>query len=99
MADRLEIKCINKSERNNEHERILNVGGFSTVRWKHSQSYAIQSIEAGVFEYFVKAGDKEVAVAVATSRYGHKYLRTTADGEGQNNLLSLPDCPAEAASA
>ena len=31
-----------------------------------------------------------VWVTVAISRYGHKYLKTLADGEEPNNLLSLP---------
>ena len=29
----------------------------------------------------------------AFSRFGHKYLKTMADGEHPNNLLSLPECP------
>jgi hypothetical protein len=31
-------------------------------------------------------------VIVGTSRYGHKYLKTEADGEQPDNLLSLPEC-------
>jgi len=27
------------------------------------------------------------------SRFGNKYLKTVADGEQPNNLLSLPECP------
>ncbi len=30
---------------------------------------------------------------VETSRYGNKYLKTEADGEQPDNLLSLPECP------
>jgi Protein of unknown function (DUF3892) len=30
---------------------------------------------------------------IATSAYGHKYLKTQADGEHPDNLLSLPECP------
>jgi hypothetical protein len=37
------------------------------------------------------AGDR-VSVIVATSRFGNKYLKTTADGDQPNNLLSLPTC-------
>jgi hypothetical protein len=29
----------------------------------------------------------------AFSRFGNKYLKTEADGEQENNLLSLPECP------
>jgi hypothetical protein len=34
-----------------------------------------------------------VWVIVAVSRLGHKYLKTEADGEQPDNLLSLPECP------
>ncbi|MGO7416641.1 DUF3892 domain-containing protein [Rhizobium ruizarguesonis] len=29
----------------------------------------------------------------AKSAAGNKYLKTTADGDQPNNLLSLPECP------
>lgn len=32
-------------------------------------------------------------VVVAVSRFGNKYIKTEADGEQPNNLLSLPECP------
>ena len=47
---------------------------------------------AGV-AFFVVVAAREVSVIVATSRYGNKYLKTEADGEEPNNLLSLPECP------
>ncbi|MBA4156890.1 MAG: DUF3892 domain-containing protein [Gemmatimonadetes bacterium] len=31
-------------------------------------------------------------MVAATSRFGKKYLKTEADGELPNNLLSLPEC-------
>ena len=33
-----------------------------------------------------------VDVVVAVSRFGHSYLKTQADGEVPDNLLSLPEC-------
>lgn len=44
-------------------------------------------------EFFVRVGSREVRVIVAESRYGNKYIKTEADGEQPNNLLSLPECP------
>jgi hypothetical protein len=35
-------------------------------------------------------GQPSVWVVVATSQHGNKYIKTTADGEQPNNLLSLP---------
>jgi hypothetical protein len=50
-------------------------------------------IEQGKWSFFVIKDGKTVKVIVATSKYGHKYLKTEADGEQPNNLLSLPECP------
>jgi Protein of unknown function (DUF3892) len=90
----VQIKCINKSDRLNPHERITHVGGYETSQWKITQQQAITYIESGEWSFWVKPpkADK-VGVIVATSRYGNKYLKTEADGEQPNNLLSLPECP------
>ena len=95
MAAVHEVKCINKSDRYNPHERILSIGGLnpSGSRWKLSQEEAIQGIEEGKWSFYVLQGGKRVDVVIATSAYGHKYLKTVADGEHPNNLLSLPECP------
>ena len=45
------------------------------------------------FDFYVHAGGRTVWVIIATSAYGHKYLKTQADGEHPDNLLSLPECP------
>jgi hypothetical protein len=93
---RVRISCINKSDRYNPHERIINVGGVNhdNTRWKLSQPEAIAGIEKQTYSFYVTQNGQEVSVIVATSAYGHKYLKTTADGEQPNNLLSLPECPA-----
>lgn len=96
MAQRVRVECVNKSDRMNPHERILNIGGQNAdgTRWRLSQSDAIAGIEAGKWSFYVQqAGSDTVDVIVAISQYGHKYLKTTADGEQPNNLLSLPECP------
>lgn len=95
MADSVQIKCINKSDRYNAHERIINVGGVNGdgTRWMLSQPAAIEGIESGKWRFYVSIGDHSVWVIVAVSQYGNKYLKTENDGEHPNNLLSLPECP------
>jgi hypothetical protein len=92
---RIQIMCINKTDRFNAHERIRNCGGINNgARWKKTQEEIIREIENKVNQYFVKVGGyREVEVIVATSQRGNKYIKTTEDGEQPNNLLSLPECP------
>jgi hypothetical protein len=94
MAKRARIRCISKSDRQNPHERIINVGGVNSDggRWKQSQQTTIKEIEAGEWEFFVSEGGKTVSVIVATHN-GNRYIKTEADGLHPNNLLSLPECP------
>ena len=95
MATRIEIRCINKTDRYNPNERISHVGGVNAdgTRWKITQSDAIVGIESGKWAFYVSQQGRTVDVIVAVSAYGHKYLKTVADGEQPNNLLSLPECP------
>ncbi len=95
MATSLRVMCVNKSDRYNAHERIINIGGVNPdqTRWKMSQQDAIKAIETEKYSFYVVANGKMVNVIVATSKYGYKYLKTEADGEQPDNLLSLPECP------
>ena len=95
MATKHRILCINKQDRFNPHERITHIGGQNSngENWKITQLEAIESIEAGKWAFYVqdRVGN-QADVIVSTSRYGHKYITTVADGETQNNLLSLYEC-------
>lgn len=86
MATRIE--CVNKEPRQDPHKQIENVGGSG---WKITQDEAIGNIENGE-SYEVSVGGRTVGVIVAT-HLGNKYVKTTADSTGENNLLSLPECP------
>lgn len=94
MAKRARIRCINKTDRMNPHERIKNVGGQNADggRWKQSVDQTVREIESREWEFFVTEGGRTVDVIVATHN-GNKYIKTTADGIQPDNLLSLPECP------
>lgn len=87
------ITCINKADRNSPHEAITHVGGFGTSRWKITQEEAIALIEDDGWDFYVDVDGSRVKVVVATSRFDNKYIKTEADGDHPNNLLSLPECP------
>ncbi|MDF1634422.1 DUF3892 domain-containing protein [Mycoplana sp. MJR14] len=91
MAGRFRIQCINKDPRNDPYTRITHIGGQGR---KLDVATVIRNIEGGQEAYYVERprGD-QVDVVVATSRAGNKYIKTTADGDEPNNLLSLPECP------
>lgn len=96
MTQYVKISCIVKTDRLNPHERIQSVGGVNPdgTRWKLNEDKAISYIEDGTYEFYVeRPAGQRVGVIIATSPWGNKYLKTIADGEHPNNLLSLPTCP------
>lgn len=89
------IACIKKQDRYDPSERITEVGGprADGRYWQLTQRQAIEWTEDPYKENFwVGSGFDQVPVIVRTSRFGNKYITTEADGESQNNLLSLPEC-------
>jgi hypothetical protein len=92
MAIRRQITCINKLDRNNPYEPILKIGGIENgMRWTMTEKDAIAAIDNGIYSFFVYRGGSEAKVIVDT-RNGRRYLKTAADDETTNNLLSLPEC-------
>lgn len=89
------VECINKKDRDNPWERITHIGGFNEngTRWSLTQQEAIDGINSGKWRFWVACKPESVWVIVSESRFGNEYLTTEADGETQNNLLSLPECP------
>jgi len=88
------ITCISKDDRENPYERITHLGGTTSSggTWKRTQKEVISMIDAGTHSFYVNVGGDKVKVITATSRYGNKYVKTEADGDEPNNLLSLPEC-------
>jgi Protein of unknown function (DUF3892) len=87
-----QIKCINKDPRQDRYNAITHVGGFGNSQWKLTLADAIDKIERREWAFYTMANNHRADVLVA-SRSGHKYLKTTADYDTPDNLLSLPECP------
>lgn len=94
MATRMQVMCIRKPNRPDNHERIESMGGRydDGSYWKLSEEAAIHGIENGKWAFWVAVGGHPVDVIVET-REGRKYLKTMADSLLIKNLLSLPNCP------
>ncbi|MBN8979173.1 MAG: DUF3892 domain-containing protein [Rhizobiales bacterium] len=95
MTANVQIQCINKTDRMNPHERIKNIGGVNAngSRWKLTLEEAIRGIKSDKWKFWTVAAGKSVWVVIARSAQGNEYLKTEADGDQPNNLLSLPECP------
>jgi hypothetical protein len=94
MASRHEVLCIRKTDRTNPNERVTHIGGRNDdgAAWKITQEEAIAGIESGKWSFYVRRGGRTVNVVVAVSPWNNKYIKTEADGEQPDNLLSLPEC-------
>jgi len=88
------IRCITRSDRLNHDRRIRNIGGVNPdgARWKLSEAEAIAAIEAGRWSFYIDEEGRELAVVVALSKYGSKYLKTAEDPLHPDSLLALPEC-------
>ena len=92
MVQTAQIHCINKDPREDRYHSITHVGGFTDRRWKITQQDAIRFIERGEWGFFTQVNGRRRNVIVA-SRNGRKYIKTEADQDTPDNLLSLPECP------
>lgn len=97
MAARVEIDCINKNDRYSPYEAIQFVGGpnplgSANARWKLSLTEAVAGSRRGEWSFYVKQGNHLVDVVHAQSAQGNWYLRTVADRDTPDNLLSLSEC-------
>jgi Protein of unknown function (DUF3892) len=88
----LQVTCVSKSDRPNPHDRITHVGGDGHGGWRLTQQEAIDMIDRGDCEFRVLVKGRSVRVVTAVGPQGDRYLRTSADGQFENNLLTLPDC-------
>jgi hypothetical protein len=95
MADDIQIRCINKTDRQSAHERIRAIGGLNPngTRWNLTVSEAIAGIKAGKWTFWTSASGVRANVIIAKTEQGHEYLKTVSDGVHPNNLLALPECP------
>jgi hypothetical protein len=92
MAD-VKVTCIVKREPASRHEGILQIGGPGGGGWRLAVQEAIASINAGTNTFYTMANGRRANVAVVQGATG-PYLRTHADGQYNDNLLALPQCPA-----
>jgi hypothetical protein len=94
MAILLKVKWVDKSDQSDPHQRIRCIGGDSReLQWKHTEAQAIESIERGLFAYYVEKDARALKLDVGLTADGKKYLTIQAGGRHPQPLLDLPECP------
>jgi len=94
MAILLKVKWVDQSDQPDLYQRISHIGGDSKeLQWKHTHLQAIQSIERGLFYYYVEKDARAVKLEVGLAPNGCKYLKTPVDGNQPRLLLDLPEGP------
>lgn len=89
MAD-VRLTCIRKSNPQSAHEYISHVGSNGQV-WTREQ--VISWIDRKEHSFYTLDGSgRRANVGVVREANKLPYLRTYADGQWNNNLLSLPQC-------
>jgi hypothetical protein len=92
MAD-VQVTCIDKPNPQSSHEHITHLGNPS-AGWKWTREQVIASIETRTNTFYVidPYNSKRSEVGVVSGAGHAPYLRTHADGDWNNNLLSLDQC-------
>jgi len=92
MAD-VKVTCIDKPHPLSPHEHITHLGN-PRVGWKWTREEVIRSIDAGTNTFFVidPYTGKRSDVGVVRPAGRPPYVRTHADGDWNDNLLSLSQC-------
>jgi hypothetical protein len=90
----VKVTCITKPDRDSPHEHITHLGN-PAANWKWTREQVIASIDAGTNTFYVTdpRTSKRSDVGVVRVAGRAPYLRTHADGDWNNNLLSLDQCP------
>jgi hypothetical protein len=88
-----EITCITKPSPQSSHEHITHAGNPPTWIWPREE--IIKSIDAKTNTFFVldPRTRKRSNVGVVRPAGRPAYIRTHADGDWNDNLLSLDQCP------
>jgi hypothetical protein len=93
MAD-VQVTCITKPHAQSPHEHITHLGN-PAANWKWTREQVIASIDGRTNTFFVidPYTGRRSNVGVVRVAARAPYLRTHADGDWNDNLLSLNQCP------
>lgn len=90
----VQVTCITKPHPQSLHEHITHLGNPS-ANWRWTREQVIASIDAKTNTFYVidPSNGKRADIGVVRQPGHAPFLRTHADGDWNNNLLSLKQCP------
>jgi len=91
MADVL-VTCINKQPRNNPYQGITHLGGPGGGGWRWTRQQVIASIKDKSNTFYTQDQYGNRAYIGVVDDPDGEYLRTHANGQWNDNLLSLDEC-------
>ncbi|MGE6385420.1 DUF3892 domain-containing protein [Pseudomonas sp. NPDC078416] len=93
MAD-VQVTCITKPNAQSTHEHITHLGN-PAGKWMWTREQVIQSIDSKTNTFYVvdPVNGKRANIGVVRAAGKAPYVRTYSDGDWNNNLLSLNQCP------
>jgi hypothetical protein len=92
MAD-CQVTCIIKPHPQSPHEHITHVGNPPTWVWRREDVIASIDARSNTFYVLDPVSGRRSEVGVYRVEGKDPFLRTHADGNWNNNLLSLNQCP------
>ena len=94
MVQEAKITCVAKTGRRAAYDRIRSLGGGHHPSWVISHERAIDLLEHDRIRFYTcNHRGERLYLVVVTSPDGHKYVKTVADREQPDHLLTLPECP------
>jgi Protein of unknown function (DUF3892) len=92
------VTCISKPDPTSTHEQISHIGGMTGGQpWRLTSEEAIRRIDQKIDSFYVvdpRDHEKHPWLGVVRRVGRHPFLRTYADRDWSDNLLSLKACPA-----
>lgn len=102
LKGKTEVMCINHHPKTNKiHLKIQDIGGFvsSTEKWQYTQAEAIDLIEKGEKEFYIKFLNDEHKLTVEITPKSwfvkqHKYLGIEPHNKTIDLLMQISECTA-----
>ncbi len=93
MAD-VQVTCITKPNPESPHEHITHIGSaHGTWRWRREQVISSIELKGNTFYVLNPATNTRSEVGVVRSAGQAPYLRTHINGEWNDDLFILTQCP------